>query len=393
MRLDSLALVIVAVSAVGGVVSTSSLQRAYGKHVTVFTKEEVAQCGDIRIPQMTVTPSGILLLAQCRDANTTLRTRSGQKGNLGDNMINAKVVSKFSTDAGLTWGPMRVLTPISHSHGQVVYDAQRKRVLMQYQHHPSTDPCFNSTLYQRFSEDDGQTWGPSANITSVLSRCNPAAPHNMQVGSAGSKIQTSSGRIIFLGHANGLACRWWTDDGGATYNASLPYAGDEASVAETRPGDIYMNARGLAYAWKGNRTSYWSDDDGGTFTEPTACPIKEDAGFGCSAGMVADPFPPKTDENGASTDQFRNDTAPARLFIAEPAGPDRVGLVVHCSLDGGHTWPFSTPVGDADAVAAYSALRLVKTDEHEHRILVVWEMKPNMKATHVNTSWCRPSGA
>ena len=86
MRLDSLALVIVAVSAVGGVVSTSSLQRAYGKHVTVFTKEEVAQCGDIRIPQMTVTPSGILLLAQCRDANTTLQTpRPGQKGNLGDN--------------------------------------------------------------------------------------------------------------------------------------------------------------------------------------------------------------------------------------------------------------------------------------------------------------------
>ena len=122
----------------------------------------------------------------------------------------------------------------------------------------------------------------------------------MPTPSNGHGIQTSSGRILFVGHANGEACHWWSDDGGETYNTSLPYVGDEASVAETAPGEVYMNGRGLSYSWKGNRTSYWSTDGGASFTAPAKCPIREDAKFGCSAGLVADPFPPKLDGSGAA---------------------------------------------------------------------------------------------
>merc|ERR1719149_223735 len=95
------------------------LPEAFAEPVEIFTADEVAQCGDIRIPQMTVTPSGILLAAQCRNANSSLE--NGFVG-VGDNMVKSKVVTKFSKDHGITWGPMQVLTPISHSHGQVVYD-------------------------------------------------------------------------------------------------------------------------------------------------------------------------------------------------------------------------------------------------------------------------------
>ena len=95
------------------------------KVTTVFSTAEVEQCGNIRIPQMTVTPSGVLLAAQCRKANHTTNSTG-----LGDDMVRAKVVTKFSSDLGQTWGPMKVLTPIAHSHGQVVYDAVRKRVLL-----------------------------------------------------------------------------------------------------------------------------------------------------------------------------------------------------------------------------------------------------------------------
>lgn len=117
----------------------------------VFTDEEVAQCGDIRIPEMTVTPTGVLLLAQCRNANST--ASSGRRRL--DDMSHAKVLTKRSTDMGKTWDePMTVLTPKrGHSHPQAVYDRVRKQVILQYQHHPSVDPEFNSTMFQRESSE------------------------------------------------------------------------------------------------------------------------------------------------------------------------------------------------------------------------------------------------
>ena len=103
-------------------------------------------------------------------------------------------MKKFSEDFGDTWSSMEVLTPQhgGFSHGQVVYDRIRKHVIMQFRYHPSTDPEYNSTLYQRISHDDGKTWSGPEDITSLIRECNPKAPHNMQVGTAGAKVQTSS---------------------------------------------------------------------------------------------------------------------------------------------------------------------------------------------------------
>ena len=94
-------------------------------------------------------------------------------------------------------------------------------------------------------------------------------------------------------------------------------------------------------------------DDGNTFTKPEMCPIAEDAPFGCSAGLVSDQ---------------------GRLFLSEPRGPQRVGLVIHCSLDGGVTWPLNYPVGGAKDPAAYSAMRVI--DNHQ-TLLVVYEFGSN----------------
>lgn len=349
----------------------------------VFTDEELSRCGakntpGIRIPQTTVTPSGVLLLAQCRQA-----VASPGAGGLEDDQSRARVISKFSHDNGTTWGPMQVLSGegVGFSHGQAVYDRKRKRVLLQYQYHPSTDPEFNSTLFQSVSGDDGMTWGSPRDITKKIATCNPNAPHNMQVGTAGSKIQTSSGRILFVGHASkGQACRWWTDDGGETYETSSNYLANEASVAEVHPnGWIYMNGRSGKNSWKPNRTSWTSRDDGTSFSPPRASTLVEDNNEGCSAGLVAEP---------STGDHIR------RLFFSEPAGPGRVGLRVHCSLDGGETWPHSVPVGDATDAAGYSSLRFVTRDSGNVRLLVVWEWHPendtrkNFKYTIIDTDWC-----
>lgn len=185
-----------------------------------------------------------------------------------------------------------------------------------------------------------------------------------QVGTAGSKIQTQSGRLLFAGHADGTGCRWWSDDGGQTFNCTDPYPANEVSVAETFPvGSIYMNGRGLVFPWKGNRTSSFSDDDGTTFGAPEACPIKEDQMSGCSVGLVSD------DTLNSTKNQM------PRLYLSEPQHPKRLGLVVHCSLDGGHTWPVDKIKHiNGDQPAAYSALRMVnvltESGKRKRRLLV-----------------------
>ena len=352
--------------------------------VDVFTQDELYECGgEIRIPQMTVTPSGVLLIGQCRKTNS-----SAAHVGLGDDQTHCRVLSKFSSDNGLTWSPMKILTPeVGHSHGVAVYDSVRKQTLLQWQYHPNVDPSLNSTMYQAWSSDDGATWSPARDITSQLAGCNPAAPDLMMVGSAGSHVQSSSGRLLFFGHADRTACRWWSDDGGLTYQTSDVYTGNEAAVAEFAPSQVYMTARGNVYPWAGNRTSSWSADDGATFTPPASAPITEAANnsFGCSVGLVADPLPTAGG-------------APARLFQSLPAGPGRSNLIVRCSLDGGRTWPRLTHINPGatgkDAKAAYSALRLVEPQGDgvgERLLLVVWEVAAaaGFSAQLVNTTnWC-----
>ena len=341
----------------------------------VFQRNETDLCGyehGIRIPQMTVTPTGILLVGQCRNAVS----------GLGDDMSNAKIVSKFSPDMGKTWGPMKILSPRKgYSHGQVVYDRIRKRVLFQYQFHPSVNPEFNNTFFQSISNDDGHTWSDARDITSLVKKCNPDAPNHMQVMTAGAKIQTSTGRIIFAGHGNeGLGCRWWTDDGGETYHTSNLYRANEASLAEVAPNWIYMNGRHQE-PWTPHRTSWTSHSDGTNFTSPYKCPLLEDNGSGCSAGLVA----------LHSTDAKIN-----KLFFSEPQGPGRIGLRVHCSLDGGSTWPYSKLIGGKKDKAAYSSIVVVASGSEEsdnRRLLVVWEAldsggKQNWKYTLLKTNWC-----
>ena len=99
-------------------------------------------------------------------------------------MVQAKVVSKSSTDWGETWSNFTVHTPVSYSHGAALYDRVTEKVVLQYQKHQSSDPELNSSYYQRISSDDGLTWGPERDITSQLRLCNPFSPIEMEVESA-----------------------------------------------------------------------------------------------------------------------------------------------------------------------------------------------------------------
>ena len=253
-------------------------------------------------------------------------------------------------------------------------------MLLQYQFHPAVNPEFNSSYFQKVSHDDGHTWSEARVVTDLLKGCNPIAPNYMQVETAGAKIMTSSGRIIFAGHggAGGTGCRWWTDDGGDTYKTSSLYPANEVSFAEVAPNVIYMNGRAGKNPWNPHRTAWTSRNDGTNFSEPYECPLKDDDNHGFSVGLVALPVP----------GGIENRT----LFLSEPQGPHRVGLRVHCSRDGGSTWPWSTLLGAANDRAAYSSMVAIN---HSTQLLVVWESldeenKQNWKYVTIGTEWCGP---
>ena len=122
------------------------------------------------------------------------------RGRLGDNNKDCRIVMKSSRDGGLSWSPMQFLSPehrTSYSNGGGLYDRVRDRVLVQYEFIPagSTRPVVNATYYQIVSSDDGRSWSKPVDITEQLSGCNPDRDNMMQL-SEGSKIQTDSGIIV-----------------------------------------------------------------------------------------------------------------------------------------------------------------------------------------------------
>ena len=340
----------------------------FDKPWPVFTADEIKQCGRIRIPELTACPSRILLVAQCRDAN---RSRAENREGVGDDMVHAKVITKSSIDGGRTWADFTVLTAISHSHGAAIFDAFTNRTVLQFQFHPNANPELNSTYLQRISDDDGVSWGADRDITDQLNGCNPFRPVEMQVQSAGSKIQTSSGRLVFTGHSkNNDSCVWFSDDHGDSYHASNRFVGNEISVAEVSPGKLLLNGRGLSFGWKPNRTQYVSEDDGATWGAPRPSVLRDNNDFGCEAALIAVPH---------------RDRALATLYFSEPTGPQRTDLVLRCSHDSGITWPGVLAMNGTHKGAAYSAMVALP----DGSLLVMWEQGSSMEATVVHDlSWC-----
>ena len=296
-------------------------------------------------PQALPTASPLL------DAAATARRRL-------DNDKDAKVIMKTSTDGGQTWGSLQTLSPKGKTHyanGAGIYDAKRGRLVVQYDYIPggSTTPVKDAKYFQITSGDDGRTWSAPRDITSLLAACNPSGTGNMQVQSAGSKVQTASGRLVWAGHAHSHhdnVCVWYSDDGGETYATAARVNGNEVSVAVVpgagNNGTLYMNGR-QQDGWKGHRTDYWSYDNGASWTQGAKSPLPEDAGGACEGSVLG--------FGGA-------------LYFLEPAGDKRVQMVARCSTDQGKTWAATRGV-NGDARGGYSDMVGLANGN----LLAVWE--------------------
>ena len=194
-------------------------------------------CGMIRTPELVKTPHKLLLFGQCRNGNAS--SHSG----LGDNMLSVKMLTIASTDGGASWGNISTVSTVARSVGVGVYDAKAESVIFQYQSFTQTNPYAGNALLQRISTDEGVSWGAERDLTHFLATCN-GGPGGQVCGAAGSKLQTSNGRVVFSGHnkatVGGGVCVWYSDDGGQTYqtNEGGIFTGNEQSIADLGNGTL-----------------------------------------------------------------------------------------------------------------------------------------------------------
>ena len=363
-----------------------SLPCIAAKATSVFTDKEVQKCSRFRLPQLVRNnhSGAVHVLANCCGANRCSSKAWGveldgdEEDGLGDDFSDCKVIMKTSHDEGRTWTNFQTVSPKGADHyasGAGIYDKVRSRLVVQYQHFPygSTKPC-NSTIYlQTMSSDDGATWSKTADISPFINPgCNDNrhdGDHNKVYQSAGSKVQTPTGRLVWPGKAQGgPVCVWYSDDGGATYNVSNQFKGNEVSVAYVRayePNELYMNGRGQQFPWGGtHRTEYRSHDGGTTWSSGTESQLTDG-----SAGQVER--------------SLRH--IGAALYAAGPMKPKRSAMRIYCSRDEGHTWPSKVDVND-DRKGGYSDMVGLRSGKE---LLLVWEDgEGNFNAEVVDHTFC-----
>lgn len=365
----------------------------------VFTNEEVKFCTRIRTPSTIYnTDTGSThVVARCCGANecSGKTTDESGTGRRLDNDKDAKVIMKTSKDGGVTWGNFQILSPKGMTHytnGAGIYDTVRKRIVVQYNFVPAGDtaPVVNTTTWQIFSTDDGMTWTEPKNLTAMLTSCNPNI-NNMQIQSAGNKVQTATGRLIWAGHNHGdSVCVWYSDDGGETYETSKIFEGNEISIAilDQKNNSLYMNGRG-GTRYSPYRTDYYSYDNGESWTAGTQSRLIGDGG--CEGSVL-------------NVDNV--------LYFFEPADKKRTKMVMHCSRNQGRTWNSQVTI-NGDQRGGYSDM----VELQNGKILAVWEdgshplgmngvkrhhhhhhghhPKPtnpnsgNFYSAQINTTWCR----
>jgi hypothetical protein len=281
----------------------------------IFTQDEMNLCVRFRTPNLVQTPTSIHVIARCCGANRCSdhkRVLSENSRHLrgvnqvGDNVKDCKVIMKSSRDGGTSWSALQVVSPsgrTGYANGAAIYDRRRDQIVLQYQLVPlsSTSPMVNVSYFQILSYDDAKTWTTPLDITEQLRGCNPDSG-NMQAQSAGNKVQTGSGRLLFAGHGHGHGsdnaigvCLWYSDDGGATYKtAPLKDGKGEVSVANTEMhlNRLLINGRGNNFDWFPHRTDYRSGDDGNSWSAPSKSELLEDGDKACERALIQVPPPP-----------------------------------------------------------------------------------------------------
>jgi sialidase-1 len=273
----------------------------------------------------------------------------------------AQLVSRTSTDAGVTWSTTDQVVLSNEGEWNVMSISTLRladgRLAMFYLRKNSLEDC---RPWLRFSSDEGQSWGPPTEII-------PEADRGYYILNNDRVVQLSSGRImvpVALHNRPGQASPDWagqitcyfSDDAGSTWKRSQTLQtaagpGGERIMAQ-EPGIVELSD-GRLMMWirtnAGHQYRAYSDDQG--------------VSWGAFAPLaLASPRSPASIERIPTTGDLLavwNDHAP--LPVADRK--ERTPLCYALSSDDGETWSESQVLaGDPEGFYCYTAIDFV--DQH-----------------------------
>jgi sialidase-1 len=341
---------------------SSSVRRAFSPAPVFANGSHSYAC--FRIPAVVQLPDGTLLaFAEARRKDC-------------DDFGDIQIVMRTSRNSGKHWSPMQVVASNGHlqtGNPAPVVDTMdprypQGRVFLFYTAADAAEDELakgrgSLHIWYRTSVDGGATWAPPVDITASVKlpswgNYGTGPGHALQLGSG-----PHHGRILVPGyHSEGppqpdqseaRAQSFFSDDHGQTWSlgptVALP-ATSESTAAQAADGSVVMNSRDES-GRSGARIVSISSSAGERWDKTFVAHDLPDPA--CEGSMVAYTPPGKT---------------PVLLFSnLLNTNPDRQGLAVSESTDGGLTWPKHTVINRGSS--AYSDLVVMRGG----KLGILWE--------------------
>jgi lysophospholipase L1-like esterase len=345
--------------------------------VDVFTSGEEGY-HTYRIPSVLTTCNGTILAF------------SEGRSSLSDHAHN-DIVMKKSTDAGITWSPLKVVAEEGQdclNNPTILEIKGTGRIILIYQVYKNgyderravpgyrkKDPVCRTKI--QYSDDGGENWSSPVDITRSVKRKEVVTSTATGPG-IGIQLQRGdhAGRLI-MPFNQGPYNNWkvyaaFSDDQGKTWQMGQvapedsPGLGNEVQVAELEDGSVLLNSRSAS--GKNYRKKATSTDGGFTWdglTDDLQLPEPE-----CQGTLIR--F------------NFDDGKEPGRLLFANPASQSsRVHGTVRVSYDDGKSWPVSKLIYNGSY--AYSCL--TRIDSETAGLLFERDDYGKISFTRIRLSW------
>lgn len=271
----------------------------------------------------------------------------------GDLPAKIDIVSRRSTDGGMTWGDY--VTVAAHDSiggcgdAALLADRISGDILAIFSHGNGLWQNEPAHITVMRSKDNGQSWEDPIDISPQILTTDPTGPQPIKCTSAfassGRATQLADGRIIFSlvareeGNPHFKVYAVYSDDSGRSWKVSENPAscdGDESKIVQLADGSLIMSIRNRFGTLRKFSRSY---DNGETWSEPL--PVEDLPDPRCNGDIIRYSLDGKE-----------------LLLQSLPGNPrGRSNVAIYVSEDDGKTWPIKKTI--VNMPSAYSSMTIL----------------------------------